>query len=63
MYFMMFVSFIRAYMYTVNKNNKHKIELGVGCLWLCMAPLNVDLQLNHQLFTWAIKHLYYYSAN
>jgi len=47
----------------VYKNNKHKIELGVGCLWLCMAPLNVDSQLNHQLFTWAMKHLYYHSAN
>ena len=41
----------------VYKNNKHKIELGVGCLWLCMAPLNVNRELNHQLFVWAMKHL------
>lgn len=41
----------------IYKSNKQKIELGVGCLWLCMAPLNVDSDLNHLLFLWAIQHL------
>ena len=45
----------------IYKNNKHKIELGVGCLWLCMAPLNVSQELNHQLFVWAMKHLTEYN--
>lgn len=46
----------------IYKNNKQKIELGVGCLWLSMAPLNVDTQLNHQLFLWAMQHLHKYST-
>jgi|TARA_R110000868_G_scaffold1415_2_gene11038 hypothetical protein len=39
------------------KKYKDKIELGVGCIWLSMAPLNVDDQLNKFLFLYAIKHL------
>ena len=46
----------------IYKNNWQKIELGVGAIWLSMAPLNVDPQLNHQLFLWAMQHLYKYST-
>ena len=38
-------------------NNQNKIELGVGCIWLSMAPLNVSDELNKFLFLYAIKHL------
>lgn len=34
-----------------------KIELGVGCIWLSMAPLNVNDNLNRFLFLYAIEHL------
>jgi len=34
-----------------------KIELGVGCIWLSMAPLNVSDNLNRFLFLYAIEHL------
>ena len=32
-----------------------KIELCVGCIWLSMAPLNVDQQLNKFLFLLAMQ--------
>lgn len=40
------------------KSNKKKIELGVGCIWLSMAPLNVSDDLNKFLFLYSIRHLY-----
>jgi len=46
----------------IYKNNWQKIELGVGAIWLSMAPLNVDAQLNHQLFLWSMQHLHKYST-
>lgn len=42
----------------IYKNNKFKIELGVGCIWLSMAPLNVSDELNKFLFLYAIEHLH-----
>lgn len=40
----------------IYRNNSRKIELGVGCIWLSMAPLNVDDNLNKFLFLHSIKH-------
>lgn len=40
------------------KQHSEKINLGVGCIWLSMSPLNVDDDLNKFLFLYAIKHLY-----
>jgi len=37
--------------------HKRKIELGVGCIWLSMSPLNVDKNLNKFLFLLAIQQL------
>jgi len=37
--------------------HKRKIELGVGCIWLSMSPLNVDKNLNKFLFLLAIEQL------
>tara|TARA_B100001287_G_scaffold265725_1_gene258934 strand:- start:812 stop:2203 length:1392 start_codon:yes stop_codon:yes gene_type:complete len=37
--------------------NKRKIELGVGCIWLSMSPLNVDKDLNKFLFLLGIEQL------
>lgn len=37
------------------KCNKLKIELCVGCIWLSMAPLNVDTELNKFLFLLAME--------
>jgi len=37
--------------------HQQKIELGVGCIWLSMAPLNVSDDLNRFLFLYAIEHL------
>ena len=37
--------------------HKHKIELGVGCIWLSMSPLNVDKDLNKFLFLLGIEQL------
>ena len=37
--------------------HKRKIELGVGCIWLSMSPLNVDKKLNKFLFLLAIEQL------
>jgi len=34
-----------------------KIELSVGCIWLSMAPLNVNDELNKFLFLFAIEHM------
>lgn len=42
------------------KQHIEKINLGVGCIWLSMAPLNVDDNLNKFLFLYAIQHLYNY---
>lgn len=42
---------------------RKKIELGVGCIWLSMAPLNVDDKLNKFLFLYAITHLDKISKN
>lgn len=42
----------------IYKQHHKKIELGVGCVWLSMAPLNVSHDLNRFLFLYAIKHLY-----
>ena len=39
------------------KQYQKKIELGVGCIWLSMAPLNVSDNLNRFLFLYAIEHL------
>ncbi len=39
------------------KWNKRKIELSVGCIWLSMAPLNVDQELNKFLFLLAMEKL------
>jgi hypothetical protein len=41
----------------VYKQYQKKIELGVGCIWLSMAPLNVNHNLNRFLFLYAIEHL------
>jgi hypothetical protein len=43
---------------TIYKNNIKKIELGVGCIWLSMAPLNVDDNLNKFLFLHSMRQLY-----
>ena len=40
------------------KQYKKKINLGVGCIWLSMAPLNVSDDLNKFLFLHAIEHLH-----
>ncbi len=37
--------------------NKRKINLCVGCIWLSMAPLNVDQELNKFLFLLAMEKL------
>ena len=37
--------------------HKRKIELGVGCIWLSMSPLNVDKDLNKFLFLLGIEQL------
>ena len=37
--------------------HKRKIELGVGCIWLSMSPLNVDKELNQFLFLLAMEQL------
>ena len=37
--------------------NRRKIELSVGCIWLSMAPLNVDQELNKFLFLLAMEKL------
>jgi len=37
--------------------NQRKIELCVGCIWLSMAPLNVDTKLNQFLFLLAMEKL------
>jgi len=42
--------------------NKRKIELGVGCIWLSMSPLNVDKELNKFLFLLAIQQLKKYDT-
>jgi hypothetical protein len=42
----------------IYKNNRKKIELSVGCIWLSMAPLNVDDNLNRFLFLHSIRQLY-----
>ena len=39
------------------QTNKSKIELSVGCIWLSMAPLNVNDELNKFLFLFAIEHM------
>ena len=39
------------------KWNKQKINLCVGCIWLSMAPLNVDTELNKFLFLLAMEKL------
>ena len=41
----------------VYRQNQRKIELGVGCIWLSMSPLNVDKNLNKFLFLLAIEQL------
>ena len=41
----------------IYKTYKRKIELGVGCIWLSMAPLNVSDELNKFLFLYAINHM------
>jgi hypothetical protein len=46
--------FINSELYN---NYRKKIELGVGCIWLSMSPLNVDDNLNKFLFLYAITHL------
>jgi len=43
---------------SIYKNNIEKIELGVGCIWLSMAPLNVDDNLNKFLFLYSMRQLY-----
>ena len=42
---------------TLYQTHKAKIELGVACIWLSMAPLNVDNDLNKFLFLFALDHL------
>lgn len=42
--------------------NKRKIELGIGCIWLSMSPLNVDKELNKFLFLLAIQQLSKYDT-
>ena len=46
--------FINSELYN---NYRKKIELGVGCIWLSMSPLNVNDSLNKFLFLYAISHL------
>ena len=41
----------------VYRQNQRKIELGVGCIWLSMSPLNVDKNLKKFLFLLAIEQL------
>ena len=42
---------------TLYQTHKAKIELGVACIWLSMAPLNVNDDLNKFLFLFALDHL------
>ena len=42
---------------SIYHQHKRKIELGVGCIWLSMSPLNVDKNLNKFLFLLAIQQL------
>ena len=42
--------------------NKRKIELDIGYIWLSMNPLNVDKQLNKFLFLLAIQQLKKYDT-
>ena len=39
-----------------------KIELGIGCIWLSMSPLNVDKKLNKFLFLLAMEQLKKYES-
>lgn len=43
---------------SIYQDYKRKIEMGTGCIWLCMAPLNVSDDLNKFLFLYAIEHLF-----